>query len=263
MRTGRDDANVDPAEEPIGAIVERVGRGPVALIAGAAGLLLAAPAAVAALRVRRMRHQVAGAPTLVLDLELDGTAPMRTVVVLGDSSSAGFRLTDPEQAAGRRVARALHLRDGRSTRLRSVARIGATTADVLDEQVEAVAGADLVLLGVGANDAVQRVPSDEVNAGLEALIGRIRELAATDVRVVLVSCPDLSVAPGLPWLARVLLRRHVRRIARVQERVARAFGVPVVALPRSILEPAVFADDGFHPGSLGHERVAARVVALL
>lgn len=263
MRTGRDDANVDPVDDPIGAVVGRVGRGPAALIAGATGLLLAAPAAVAALRVRRMRHRAAGAPTLVLDLELDGTAPLRTVVVLGDSSSAGFRLTDPEQAAGRRVARALHLRDGRSTRLRSVARNGATTADVLDEQVEAVAGADLVLLGVGANDAVQRVASVEVKAGLEALIGRIRELAAADARVILVGCPDLSVAPGLPRLARLLMRRPVRRIARIQARVARALEVDVVALPRSVLEVAVFADDGFHPGALGHERVAARILALL
>jgi lysophospholipase L1-like esterase len=243
--------------------VARSRAGALAALAGAAGMLLAVPAAVATLRVRRMRHQAAAAPTLVLDLDLDGTAPARTVVVLGDSSSAGFRLTDPEQSAGRRVTRALQLRDGRATRLRSVARNGATTAAVLEQQVDAAAGADIVLLGVGANDAVRRVPTAAVTEALEALIGRIRELAAPDARIVLVGCPDLSVAPGLPRLARIVLRRHVRRIARVQARVARALTVPLVPLPRDVLEPAVFADDGFHPGALGHERVAARILDLL
>jgi lysophospholipase L1-like esterase len=187
----------------------------------------------------------------------------RTVVTLGDSSSAGFRLTDPEQSASRRVARALHLRDGRATRLRSVARNGATTADVLAEQVQALAGADIVLVGVGANDAKDRVPIDEVEAALRALIVRIRDLAAPDVRIVLVGCPDLSVAPGLPRLVRLGMRPLVRRVVRVQQRVADEEGIVVVPLPRDQLTRDVFADDGFHPGALGHERVAGRILAQL
>ena len=40
-------------------------------------------------------------------------------------------------------------------------------------------------------------------------------------------------------------------------------GVPVVAIPRRDLPPEVFGEDGFHPGVLGHERMAASVLALL
>jgi len=236
-----------------------------AVAAGGAAVALAVPAAaaLAALRVWRMRRDARALPVLVLDLELDGVAPQRTVVTLGDSSSAGFRLSDPEQSASRRVARALHLRDGRATRLRCVARNGATTADVLAEQVDAAAGADVVLIGVGANDAKDRVPIADVEQALEGLFVRIREIAAPDVRIVLVGCPDLSVAPAVPLLLRVVMRPLARRVARLQERVATEHGIALVPLPRAKLGPEVFADDGFHPGPLGHERVAARILAVV
>ena len=77
-----------------------------------------------------------------------------------------------------------------------------------------------MLIGVGANDAKDRVPSEVVEESLTELIGRVRELAADDAKVVLVGVPDLSVAPGLPWLARAVVRPNVRRVARVQQRVA-------------------------------------------
>jgi lysophospholipase L1-like esterase len=227
----------------------------------AAGLAVATGSAL--LRVRRMSREAHKLPLLELDIDLEGAEPVRNVVVLGDSSSAGFRLTSPEQAAGRRVARALHLRDGRATKLRSVARNGATTAKVLAEQVEAAAGADVVLIGVGANDAKDREPSAQIEHALRELIARVREIAAPDARVVLVGCPDLSAAPGLPRLVRLFVRSHMRRVARLQERVTSELGVPLVPLPRGELSSEVFASDGFHPGPLGHERAAGRILASL
>jgi lysophospholipase L1-like esterase len=92
---------------------------------------------------------------------------------------------------------------------------------------------------------------------------RVRELAAPEARIVLVGCPDLSAAPGLPRLVRAVMRPNVRRVARMQQRVAAELGVPLVPLPREELTPEVFAVDGFHPGPLGHERVSAKVLAHL
>ncbi len=231
------------------------------VVTTAAGLAVATGSAL--FRVRRLAKESRKMPVLELDIDLEGAEPVRNVVVLGDSSSAGFRLTSPEQAAGRRVARALHLRDGRATRLRSAACNGATTGTVLAEQVEAAAGADVVLIGVGANDAKDRIPSEIIEPALRELIARVREIAAPDAKVVLVGCPDLSVAPGLPRLVRIFMRSHVRRVARLQERVASELDVPLVPLPRGELSTEVFASDGFHPGPLGHERAAGRVLAEL
>jgi lysophospholipase L1-like esterase len=252
-----DRGSEDGRSEPGAATRRRI------LLAGGAGAAILATLAPAALRVARMRRDARKLPPLVLDVELDGVEPARTVVVLGDSSAAGFQLSTPEQSAARRVARALQLRDGRATRLRSVASNGASTPDVLADQVEAVAGADVVLIGVGANDAIDRLDTATVAEALTELIARVRELAAPDARIVIIGCPELSVAPGLPLLARALMHRHVRRIAKLQARLATELGVALVPIPRADLPPEVFADDGFHPGALGHERVSAKVLAHL
>jgi len=247
-----------------GAAAERRARRSVraAMLAGA-GLALAVLPTATLWKVRRMRAEARSIAPLSLDVEIAGADPLRTIVVLGDSASAGFRLDDPEQSSARRVARALHLRDGRATSLRCVARNGATTADVLADQVDAVVGADIVLIGVGANDAKDRVSSTEVEEALGELIVRVRELAEPDVRIVIVGCPDLSVAPGLPRLARWVIRPNVRRVTRIQERVADSLDVPLVAIARGELGADVFAADGFHPGPLGHERASGRILTHL
>ncbi|MGA0946682.1 MAG: hypothetical protein ACO3UW_13040, partial [Candidatus Nanopelagicales bacterium] len=62
---------------------------------------------------------------------------------------------------------------------------------------------------------------------------------------------------------RAVVRPNVRRVARVQQRVAAALGVPLVPVPREELSPDIFAVDGFHPGPLGHERITAKVLTHL
>lgn len=218
---------------------------------------------LAASRVRTMRRDGAMVPDLAVDVDLSGPGPARRVVVLGDSAGAGFGLADPEQALARRVGRALHLRDGRAVEVRSVARNGATTADVLAEQLPAAAGAEVVVVVVGVNDAVRRRPTARVAEELAALLAALADTTAPDARVVLVSCPDLSAAPGLPAVVRPVVGLRCRAVARAQAEVAAAAQVPVVAIPRRDLPPEVFGEDGYHPGVLGHERMAASVLALL
>lgn len=232
------------------------------LVAGAAVVGLGAVAGVSARRIAAMRRSATSVPVLEHDLELEGAAPVRRVVVLGDSSAAGFGLPGPEQALARRVGRALALRDGRATSVRCVARNGATTADVLAQQVEAATGADVVVVGVGVNDAIRRRPVDAVAADLARLLSCLSEVAP-DARVVVLGCPDLSAAPGLPLAVRPLVGWRCRAVARAQAAVTAAAGVPLAPIPRGDLPPTVFGDDGFHPGVLGHERMAAAALALL
>lgn len=227
----------------------------VTLLAGGVG------AGVRALRrVRRLR--AAGAEVAALDhrLELAGVGHPRRVVVLGDSAAAGHGLPDPEAAIARRVGRGLHAHDGRSTQVDSVARDGATTADVLAEQLDAARHAQVVVLGVGVNDAVRgrRVPvvAAELRQVLTALV-------AEGATVVLLSCPDLSVAPALPRVLRPLVGLRCRAVARAQHRTAAELGVPVVAVGRAELVPEVFGPDGFHPGTVGHARLADEVLRRL
>jgi lysophospholipase L1-like esterase len=102
----------------------------------------------------------------------------------------------------------------------------------------------------------------EVAADLTLLLERLGEMAPA-ARVVMIGCPDLSAAPGLPRLVRPLVGWRCRAIARVQSEVARRAGVALAPIPRRDLPPEVFGEDGFHPGVLGHERMAAAALALL
>ena len=246
-----------PGAEPSGASRRRRGLAAALALAGAG-----VAGAVTARRLAAMREAARSVPVLEHDLELEGTGATRRVVVLGDSAAAGFGLPGPEQAIARRIGRALALRDGRPTSVRCVARNGATSADVLAQQVGAAEGADVVVVGLGANDAIKRRPLPEVAADHAALIERLRELAP-EARLVLLGCPDLSAAPGLPALVRPLVGWRCRAVARVQADVARRTGVPLAPIPRADLTPETFGDDGFHPGVLGHERMAAAALALL
>jgi lysophospholipase L1-like esterase len=199
-------------------------------------------------------------PALDLDVVIPGDEPTRRVAVLGDSSAAGHGLSDPDLAVGRRVCHALVEDDGRATELTSLAVDGADIRCVIDHQLEAARDAEVVLVGVGANDAIRRHTPVRVARELAELFEALTRIAAADARIVLVSAPDLSVAPALPPILRGPLGWWCRTTARVQAAIAEQHDIEVVALPREMLDPEVFGDDGFHPGALGHERTAAAII---
>ncbi len=239
-----------------------------------AGLVLAPVLLAGAALLRRTRRQVRGltrrgAAVVPLEhgLRLPATAACierrhRRVVVLGDSAAAGHGLGDAERGLARRLGRALHADDGRETVVSSVAVDGATTSDVLATQIPAAHGAEVVVVGVGVNDAIRLRRARRVRRELTDLLGLLRRVAP-EAHVVVISCPDLSAAPGLPGLLRPPLGWRCRRVARAQAQVADRLGVPRLDLPRSALPAEVFGPDGFHPGALGHARMADQVLARL
>jgi lysophospholipase L1-like esterase len=229
------------------------------------GSALAAALAVDRARrgVRTLRHRATTVAPLDHDLTLGGAAPPRRLVVLGDSAAAGHGLPDAEAALARRIGRALHARDGRATDIVSVARDGATTAAVRAEQLGALAGATDVVIGVGVNDALHGRPARRSAHHLAAVLeAALVEVAGPD-RVVVLTCPDLSAAPGVPALLRPLVGWRCRAAARAQAAVVARTGVGVVPAPRSVLWPSAFGPDGFHPGAEGHTALADAVVAHL
>lgn len=218
-------------------------------------------------QVRRLTQRGARVAPLAHDLHLpsigeNAPSAVRRVVVLGDSAAAGHGLADVEHGLARRIGRALHAGDGRETVVDSVAVDGATTAQVLATQLPAARGAQVVVVGVGVNDAIHLRCTRRVRRELGDLLGLLRGLAP-GAGIVLICCPDLSVAPGLPGLVRPPLGWRCRRVARAQAALAVAMGVPHLDLPRTSLPPEVFGPDGFHPGALGHARMAEQVLARL
>ena len=213
-------------------------------------------------RITSLRAMAAEVRPLTHELRLPGHGTPRRVVVLGDSAAAGHGLVDADHALARRVARGLHAADGRPTDVTCVAVSGATTSDALHLQAEAASDAEVVIVSVGVNDAMSpRRRLRDAERTYETLLGRVTADPAT--RVVVLTSPDLSIAPAMPWPLRPAVGWRCRYLAVRQARLADRFGAAVIALPREVLDPSVFGADGLHPGVEGHRRLAAGVLRTL
>lgn len=214
-------------------------------------------------QVRRMRDR----GRLVRALEhqdlVPGRDPTRRLVVIGDSAAAGHGLEHAEQAYSHLVAAHLTARDGRATSITNVAADGATIRDVLEHQLGAVFDADVVVIGVGVNDAIRRRPPLRIQREMQILLRRVQARATPSARSLLLTAADLSSAPGLPQQLRTPLGWLCRRTARIQAQVAASLGWAVLPLPREVLPFEVFGDDGFHPGVEGHRRLAEEIARVL
>ena len=222
--------------------------------------------AMAALRVtsRVVAMRRAGRAWRGLDHRtvIPGAEPVLPLVVLGDSAAAGHGLADAAEALPRQVGARLARRTGRAVEIEAYARSGADTAEVADQQAPRIDRAEVVVIGVGVNDAL--APGRRV---AEVRDATARMLAATRARapqaeVVLLTCPDLGTAPGIPRALSAAVRWRCRTLAVAQMRAAAEAGVSVVATSGP-LPAEVFGDDGFHPGPAAVTRLADRTLAVL
>jgi lysophospholipase L1-like esterase len=231
-------------------------------IAGAVlGVATAALASTTLVRIRELRRTAAAHAH---DLPRRATVgeglgePVR-LVVLGDSAARGYGLTEPSSAFSQQIARHVARTVGRCVEVTTLATDGHRTATVLEEQVPQVRGhrPDAIVLGVGVNDVLGRVPLGRLREETRALLSALVD-AGDGAVVVFVPCPDLTEAPGLPRPLHLVAGWRCRRVGRAQQSVAADLDIPAAPLPRP--DAGMFGDDGFHPGAHGHA-VMSRYVA--
>jgi lysophospholipase L1-like esterase len=187
---------------------------------------------------------------------------MTTYVALGDSFTAGLVPGEPRWAD--EVARAL----GPDTRYENLAWVGATSADVEQNQLgRALAlDPDVVTLVCGANDVLMSVRPDaeEYEGRLSRMFARLRR-EAPEAAVVTATYPDISRFLDL----RPRTRSRVEKGMRVYNAACRTVaGRHGIALLEGFDHPAAFergtyADDGFHPSEEGHRRAAGEFLRAL
>ncbi|MFN7150927.1 MAG: SGNH/GDSL hydrolase family protein, partial [Microthrixaceae bacterium] len=189
------------------------------------------------------------------DASWDGDAGRRPLrlAVLGDSSMTGPGLSSPADIWIARAAAAL----GRPVELRSHARGGSRVRDVLEQQVPTLVEepADLVVVSVGANDAIHATSLRSYARTLDRLLDRLAGVAP----VVSLGIGDLSTIPRLPRTFRPVVARRSAAIDRAHTLVT-ADRDRVVRVPVSKLSDHVFRDRGselfaadlFHPNRHGH-----------
>ena len=187
-----------------------------------------------------------------------GQRPLR-VVWLGDSLAAGLGVDAVEDTPARLVSRMLE----RSIDLTVLAKPGATSGDVLEQQVPALAaiGADLVVLCVGANDVARLSSRSGYALRLDEIVS-----ATAPIPTVVLSLPDMAMpdrmAQPLRSIAGMRARWFEAARARVVARHEHATSVDVASRPAAVTRRAgrnMLCADRFHPGPEAYRIWAERI----
>ncbi|MFB9237301.1 SGNH/GDSL hydrolase family protein [Plantactinospora siamensis] len=190
--------------------------------------------------------------------------PPLSLVVLGDSSAAGYGVHRPRETPGALLATGISRRLQRPVRLHRLAVVGSLSAGLVP-QVEAALEhrPELAVILIGGNDVTNRTP---VPVAVRFLVEAVRALRGAGAEVVVGTCPDLGaiqpIKPPLRWLA----RRWSRQLAAAQTVAVVEAGGWTVSLgdllgPRFAAEPTrMFAWDHFHPSAEGYAMAAAALL---
>ena len=198
-------------------------------------------------------------------LPVDHSAVLQ-YVALGDSTVEGVGATRAKFSYVSRLHERLRSVYP-ATRLTNLGVSGATSADVLERQLErAIAlSPQLVTIAIGPNDITRRVGVAEYEHNVNAILGRLRDETSAVVVVNLI--PDLVVTPRFrKHRARDALARQTVRFNEALEHLVRAYGAEVVDLYTASQREIpgrreLVARDGYHPSDKGYARWAELVWA--
>ena len=191
------------------------------------------------MRLRRAAATVSGM-LLGMTIALSPSIAKTTAILaFGDSITAGFGLPAKEAFPARLEAK---LRaDGFAVHVINAGNSGDTTADGLARLDWALADKpDIVILELGANDALRGLDTAAVRANLDKMIGKIQ---ASGAKVLLAG----MLAPAN------FGEEYQQAFNRIYPELAEAHGVPLVpfVLDGVALDPDLNQPDGLHPNERG------------
>lgn len=229
--------------------------------------------AVQFMRLRRMEF-LPGHPGFYVNHVVTPTAGAAgrdrlRLVVLGDSTTAGVGVERAEDALPYLIAQRVAEAERRAVHVVSYGWAGARSADLVRQQLPRaieplratetesfLAGADLVAIVIGSNDATHTTPPGRFRHSLRVVLDGIRD-AAPSARVVLAGIPAfrgaLRHAEPLILLADQYARL-LRPISRAEaERVGAAYADLARDVPPLIRgRTDVLSRDQFHPSVVGY-----------
>lgn len=187
--------------------------------------------------------------------------PAIKIVLLGDSSAAGYGVELIEETPGALLASWAAGQADRRVHLRAFAKIGARSSD-LEGQVDRAlpTGPDVAVILIGANDVTHRVSPA---ASVRHLADAVRRLEEAGVATVVGTCPDLGTVKPIPPPLKQVARTWSRRLAAAQTIAVLEGGGRTVSLgsilgPEFAADPTVlFGPDRFHPSAAGYRSLAA------
>ncbi len=178
--------------------------------------------------------------------------------MLGDSLAAGLGAGEARYTPAAMIAQGVSNVLDRPVRLMNAATVGARSADLLGQVDRALhMRPHLAVIIIGANDVTHVGRPQAAVAHLEEAVRRLR---AVDCEVVVGTCPDVGSVRPIPQPLRWVARRLSRQLAAAQMIACVREGAHVVSFADELgdefaADPDLFAEDRFHPGPEGYERV--------
>lgn len=191
---------------------------------------------------------------------------VRSYAALGDSFTAGRDSVDAERWAD--LLAAAMRRVNPELRYENLAVDGATSADVLREQVEPALALepDFVTVICGANDVLLTTRPDVAGYAerIDRIFARLRE-GAPEAMLVTATAPEGWHFMELRPRTEARLIAATTELNDVTRAVAERYEVlclPVAGHP-ALRDPATFSADGLHPSTAGHQTVARESAIVL
>jgi lysophospholipase L1-like esterase len=226
---------------------------PLSRLARPAGIILSPLLITQGKNLRKKHPRLPNAP-LPWSGRIDGPHPL-SVLALGDSTIAGVGVNDAMHGLIAHMARGLYRRTARGVTWASYGQRGATTRSValdhLPRAIERTTKADLIVLSVGANDAITLRPVAEVD---DHLMGTINTLHNQHPHALILvsSLPAFHLFDAIPQPLRAVMAGHAQTLEH-------ALRPRVESLPYALMSPpppryphGFFAMDSFHPSAQGY-----------
>lgn len=188
------------------------------------------------------------------------------LVVIGDSTAASVGAADVSIAG--LVADCIGTKLGRPVEVTNLAVNGARTASVVTRQLPNTPAADLVMIGLGANEVTRPVLGARRLARLQretvTLLRGLRQ-RQTNVPVIHTGSPPMDTIPRIP---RQLRRTVYRRVQRVNDAIRAACQqenaafVEMADETRAVFRrdgPELFSADRYHVNDAGYRLCAAPI----
>ncbi|HEX4383297.1 MAG TPA: SGNH/GDSL hydrolase family protein [Myxococcales bacterium] len=185
-------------------------------------------------------------------------------LALGDSTGVGVGAA----SGGGYPQRLLRMLGRSDLQLMNLCRSGATSADVLSEQLPRALKESpaVATIGIGINDVGLQVPDEAFALNLEEIVGPLK---ARCPRILIANLPDLALAPAV---AAVVPRAiYENRLEMFNEHIAATAArhglalVDLYSFSKNALpgRNEIFSPDGFHPSAVGYEEWATYMLPYL
>ena len=170
------------------------------------------------------------------------------IVGFGDSLMAGYQL-GPGEAFTDRLQAALEAR-GHAATVANAGVSGDTSSDGLARLDWSVPeGTDLVILELGANDALRGIPPEETEKNLDAMLTRLKERGIAVLLAGMLAPPNMGPEYG-------------ERFNGIYQRMAEKHGVALYPffLDGVVTKANLQLEDGMHPNSEGVDVMVATIL---